>query len=123
MDLFQKTKLSVMKKRGIVFIAVGFIGSTEMKMTRAVLELEKGNPGVIFAQTADFPSKKEMPKPRDLGLTLTRFEDMPRLSYNFEAKSKYINKTKNTTYNRIVAYLIWELLNSQTDNLARNKDV
>ena len=28
-----------MKKRGIVFIAVGFIGSTEMKMTRAVLEL------------------------------------------------------------------------------------
>jgi hypothetical protein len=39
MDLFQKTKLSVMKKRGIVFIAVGFIGSTEMKMTRAVLEL------------------------------------------------------------------------------------
>jgi hypothetical protein len=30
---------------------------------------------------------------------------------------------ENTTYNRIVAYLIWELLNSQTDNLARNKDV
>ena len=85
-----------MKQRNILIIAGGCIGSTEMAMSmaKAVLELEKQGVEVVCNQQQDFPTIKETLKPSDLGLVLNRFEDMPRISHNFETKSKYFDKPR-----------------------------
>ena len=79
-----------------LIISGGFIGSTEMAMSmaKAILEIEKQGVEVVCNQLPYSP-KKEMPKPSVLRLVLTRFEDMPRITHNFESKSKYFDKPKN----------------------------